>query len=496
MQNIVVTNKKSKRKAIESFIASRGITAYIILDNSDDLFDSLLIETCNLHVFDYLLDMSLVNTIHDLRDRVNVLQVFVTSTANARPYLTLTDDVFVMPEEYDIMQFFWDSPVCNAQNVLAFESANRKPVQVSLPLDLGATKRLAVEVKTSEVSLTYETPDGDAKKTKGVQIEVFSKAKAADLSDKLKVRHQEGIYDTNTFSSPSVSEPKVVHESKSLIDPEPAVEHKPTTESLTEPAALLEPTLEALPKPLAESEPVNEPETDVVEPVQETVAEPKPDTTSVFEQVTEQKPEPEIRSKPKFRFGFRSKSKPEPKPKPEPAVPKAYESFGSFTGGNISLGSGARKARKRTLTVTYDTIASYCLANGFISHQDHDVLMEELKDKPSKNMLFGDIALERNLITDEQLISAIGAVMNIGVMSWAEVKDIKPDYSMLLRERCQKYKLFKADNSTVPGADEDMDILIATTSLINGADEMSRMFEQPIFRYTLDKYIKRKLEEE
>lgn len=486
MQNIVVTNKKSKRNAIESFIISRGITTYIILDNSDDLFDSLLIETCNLHVFDYLLDMSLVNTIHDLRDRVNVLQVFVTSTANAKPYLTLTDDVFIMPEEYDIMQFFWDSPVCSARNILAFEGADRNPLQITPPWELGSIKRLAVEAKMSEVALTYVAQDGSVEKTKGIQLEVSSKAKAVDLGDKLKVRNQEGIYDYEPLGSTEV-------ELVPASEPEPDIEHPAGLESEQLTDIDQEPDLNVGTEPLEleDSGQEQEPLVDGSET----------DTTTIFSEESEpkQEPEPEVKSKPKFKFGFKSKSKSGHKSKPEPEPQKIYESFSSFSGGNSStrsLETGNRKARKRTLAVTYDTIASYCLANGFISHQDHDALMEEIKDKPSKNILFGDIALERGLLTDEQLIGAIGAVMNIGVMTWDEVKDIKPDYSVLLKERCQKYKLFKADNSTVPGADDDMDILIATASMVNGTNEMSRMFEQPIFRYTLDKYIKRKLEEE
>lgn len=76
-----------------------------------------------------------------------------------------------------------------------------------------------------------------------------------------------------------------------------------------------------------------------------------------------------------------------------------------------------------------------------------------------------------------------------------ELKDVKPDYSLLLHERCKQYKIFKVINSTLPGSDPDADILVATTSLMNGAYEMGRMFDSPIIKYTLDKYITKKLEE-
>lgn len=135
------------------------------------------------------------------------------------------------------------------------------------------------------------------------------------------------------------------------------------------------------------------------------------------------------------------------------------------------------------------------MAKEFMSREDCDALLLELKDKPQKDTLFGDIALERGLLTDEQLIEAITNVTGVGVMTWDELKDVKPDYSLLLHERCKQYKIFKVINNTLPGSDPDADILVATTSLMNGAYEMGRMFDSPIIKYTLDKYITKKLEE-
>lgn len=504
MQNVVVTNKRSKRKAIEKFIKSRGITNYIILDNSDDLYDSLLIETCNLHIFDYLMDMSIVNAIRDLRDRANAIHVYVTSVQSAQPYLSLTDDVQVLPEDYDILCFFWDNPACNARNVMAFEATGKSFCKIAPPRSLGQTRRLVVDMATRKMPLKYKTADGRIVNTKGPQIVISCKSKSFDLSNILKVRDQSEVYNHKLRTLDDLPEEsvEVSKDTEQMLD-EKKVAEKPKKERKTKAKTKPEPKVRTV-KGTADSRKTGDTNffsrVETIEPVVQE-AEHELDKRVETEEIASAPKSAEVEETtlPSFKEVFARPKKEHKKSGAQKVkeTEEQYVSFQGFTGGMGGVSTPKnRRAHKRTLSVTYETIAEYCLAYGYISNGDHDALMEELKDRASKGTLFGDIALERGLITEEQLIDAITSVMGIGVLTWDEIKDIKPDYSILLKERCQKYKIFKADNRTVPGADDDDDILIATTSLVNGANEMGRMFDQPIMKYTLDAYITRKLEEE
>lgn len=450
MQNIVVINKRSKQKVIEQFIKSRGIINYMVVDTADEVFDSLLLGVCNLHIFDFIMDMSIINAIHELRDRANIIKVYVTSIESAQPYLSLTDDIQIMPEEFDIMSFFWDNPACNVRNVMAFAAMGKNSLSIYLPKEIGETQQMSVDIETKKIPVKYENSEGKSIKTDGAQIVLTCKTKSQDKSEKYKVRVQSDVYTSKDR------------------------------------------TLEDLPDLYVE---------DMQEEPEEAPVLPEVANTEITQDSKEHVDEKVAKEKHSF-FSRKSKKKdvqPEPAKTEKQVEQKEYISFKGYMGtanGKSESSVPLRKAHKRTLSLTCSTIAEYCLTNNFISNKDHDALMEELRGQQSKETLFGDLALQRGLITEEQLIAAITSVMGIGVMTWKELENIKPNYSILLKERCLKYKVFQADNSTVPGADDRDDIIIASTSLAGGINELSRLFDCPIIKYTLDCYIIRKLEDD
>ena len=154
MLNVVLTTKKSKSKIVERFIRSRGIEKFIPVFESSLLFDTLLTtDTCNLHIFDFIFDLGTINTIRDFRDKINTLNVYVTSVESAKAYLALTDNVFIIPDVYDIFSWFWDSEACRASNVMGFNAMNYDFCKVINPSNEGQTKSLVVDIGIQPVPL-------------------------------------------------------------------------------------------------------------------------------------------------------------------------------------------------------------------------------------------------------------------------------------------------------------------------------------------------------
>ncbi len=194
MQNIVVVNQPNRLNVVRGFMKSRGIERYAIVKDSAELFDYLLVETSNVHLFDFYMDMSLLNTVNDMRDSVNTLTVYAPDARIGEPYLTITDKVFIMPNEVDLLCWYWDSATCNIQNVMACKASNKPFCYISLPNTKIQPSRIRVDVRSRKIPATYQMLSGTLKNTKVDQLNVSVKLKGKPLADFDNIRHQTGIF--------------------------------------------------------------------------------------------------------------------------------------------------------------------------------------------------------------------------------------------------------------------------------------------------------------
>lgn len=469
MLNVVLTTKKSKSKIVERFIRSRGIEKFIPVFESDLLFDTLLTtDTCNLHIFDFIFDLGTINTIRDFRDKINTLNVYVSNIESAKAYLALTDNVFIIPDVYDIFSWFWDSEACRASNVMGFNAMNYDFCKVINPATTGKTRSISVDIGMEPVPLQYITADGRAVKTEGQQLVLKCKAKNKSLDLRaLATRNQEEVY---------------AHKQRSLAD------------------------LPARPMPVEETttaqhkQSINGAMFAEVKQVEEV-----PDEITEEKETIEAPPiviDDRRGSETTFRDLFKKNKKEKPAKKPKRNIDAgSYVSFGNFVGGTQSADYSANEmnvdeivSNTHIIEERYDSIAAYCLAHKYLTIEDHDKLAEglELDKNISKDDQWANKALAGGFITEEQLIEATTAVKNIGVLTWKELEEMEPDFSTFSIDKCKKFRFFKLKDSD-PTADRVTLVYSATLASLN--PELYRMYDNPIPKVTLDVYIDRKLEE-
>lgn len=475
MLNVVLTTKKSKSKIVDRFIRSRGIEKFIPLYDSSRLFDTLLTtDSCNLHVFDFMFDLGTINTIRDFRDKISTLNVYVTGVDAAKAYLALTDDVFIIPDMYDILSWFWDSDACRASNVMAFDAMGNEFCRIINPTNEGKTKALSVEIGMQNVPLKYITADGRAVSTEGPQLVLRCKSKSSKFDLRaLSTRDQEEVYN---------------HKQRSLADlPAGAVPEQIV--------ASAEKRVQSLNGALFAE--VKRKESGEVDIPEEEIAEEATTTTEVTA--------PEIIVDEKRGLNLFSREK-KPKKKKKPSArqianDESYVSFGNFSAGTQGAGYSVNDinanqivSEQRLIEDRYDAISEYCVAKGYISADDCARIAEGLESDRmmSKDDKWANKALAEGLITEEQLIQAVMVVKNMGVLTWDEIKDLKPDFSTFSIDKCKKFRFFKLEDVD-PTADRVTLIYSASLSQLN--PELYRMYDNPIPKVTLDCYIDRKLKE-
>lgn len=195
MQNLLVINQPNRINAIKRFAQSRGLQRYSIIKDSDQLMRALLVETSNVYVFDYFLDMPLVNTLADMRDSVNILMVFVPEARIGNIYLNLTDKIHVMPDEVALLQWMWDTQVTSLQNVLACRAAGTPFCMVSMPDANIRPDKIQVNVSPKQIKATYSMTSGAVVSSKVSQLQVGIRFKGKPiLQDEYDVRNQVGIF--------------------------------------------------------------------------------------------------------------------------------------------------------------------------------------------------------------------------------------------------------------------------------------------------------------
>ncbi len=195
MQNLVVINQPNRMNTVKRFIKSRGLQRYSVITTATELMEALLVETSNVYMFDFYLDIPMVNTLADMKDSVNTLMVFVPEARIGNTYLNLTDNIHVMPDEVPMLMYMWDTPATSLQNVLAARAAGTPFCRVSLPNTNVRPSSIHLDITPRQVKATYSMTSGKVVQDKVKQIQIGVKIKGKPiLEDEYDVRKQIGIF--------------------------------------------------------------------------------------------------------------------------------------------------------------------------------------------------------------------------------------------------------------------------------------------------------------
>ncbi len=196
MQNLVVINQPNRINTIKRFIQSRGLQRYSVITTATQLMDALLVETANVYMFDFYLDIPMVNTLADMKDSVNTLVVFVPEARIGNTYLNLTDKIHVMPDEVPILMYMWDTPATSLQNVLAARASGTPFCRTFLPNTNVHPDAISLDIRPRQIKAAYSMNSGKVvhDTVKQIQLNVRIKGKPI-LEDEYDVRKQIGIFD-------------------------------------------------------------------------------------------------------------------------------------------------------------------------------------------------------------------------------------------------------------------------------------------------------------
>lgn len=139
---------------------------YLIIDNRDDLENQLLVEPCDVIVFDYKYDIALIDTLRQLSGMYESLYVFAENSQIGQAYLPVTENIWVLPKSLNLMVYLWQHPAFTLGNVINAEENNKDVFSIDKFADIDTEKEV-LEFRTT----IEDVGDSDLASIKMLKVE-------------------------------------------------------------------------------------------------------------------------------------------------------------------------------------------------------------------------------------------------------------------------------------------------------------------------------------
>lgn len=220
MNKVVLVNSAQKIPQVKKFLHLRGVNKYALIQNPEDLGLELMSASCDVFVFDFFMDLSIIQTITDMKEAINDLSVFVSSSDVGRAYASITQSVYVIPKTEDILLNFWDSDACGLNNTVLCELSSRAPVMLNLTRAYPVkTTKLKAVIKSQRINITIEDESGGTVHEGVSQLDFRVTPIGKEIKKSIAIRRQVDDY--------TVDVPEYMNYSIKTVNTDVIVENNP-----------------------------------------------------------------------------------------------------------------------------------------------------------------------------------------------------------------------------------------------------------------------------
>lgn len=148
--DLVFINTLTEITSIKEFLKLLKISDEIIVNTVEDVcLQSMINDEINLYVFDYKLDSSLICNLNATRDKFKSIRIYANNLTIARQYLSITTNIQIMPQPYNIMLLLWNHPAFSLSNLNNCEDADNINLKLSEITEDSAVIEINTEIDAS-----------------------------------------------------------------------------------------------------------------------------------------------------------------------------------------------------------------------------------------------------------------------------------------------------------------------------------------------------------
>lgn len=219
--NLVFINTLNEISSIKEFLKLNMIEEPVIVNTVEDIcLQSTINSDICLYVFDYKLDTNLIYNLNATYDNFKFIKVFTNNITTARQYLSVTTDIQVMPQPYNIMLLLWNHPAFSLSNLntcgdengvvnLKLSSITEDSATIDIntvidetnTLNLSLVRNNIIDILESELNIN----DSHPKKTiKSKRKEFKNIEKKSDIEPIVKISNESPVTETTKVFSNSI----------------------------------------------------------------------------------------------------------------------------------------------------------------------------------------------------------------------------------------------------------------------------------------------------
>ena len=118
---LIYASSQRELSSIKQWLSLTHKEDYLLLYDVDDFINEMLIDSYDIIIFDYYLNVELIDNLRLMDSSYNSIEVFASTMEIGRAYCVLTDNVHILPKAVNLMLYLWEHPAFSLDNI---ESAN------------------------------------------------------------------------------------------------------------------------------------------------------------------------------------------------------------------------------------------------------------------------------------------------------------------------------------------------------------------------------------
>ena len=190
---LVYLTSQLDRSSVNQWLYVTGKSDAFFIEEVDALLDEVLAYAYDIIVFDYNMNVELIDALRSIEGKYESIQVFVANSKIGEAYLTITENISVIPKALNLMVYLWQHPAFTLGNILNAEEVNKDVFSVSEFAEID-TEKDVLEFKTTIEDLG----DSDLAEVELIKVE---KQTIVDDEDEYEATDSLDIFDELGFES-------------------------------------------------------------------------------------------------------------------------------------------------------------------------------------------------------------------------------------------------------------------------------------------------------
>lgn len=128
---LIYASSQRELSSIKQWLSLTHKEGYLLLYDVDDFINEMLIDTYDVIIFDYHLNVGLIDNLRLIDSAYNSIEVFTSTLEIGRAYCVLTDNIHILPKAVNLMLYLWEHPAFSLDNMESAKEVGEEVFSIS-----------------------------------------------------------------------------------------------------------------------------------------------------------------------------------------------------------------------------------------------------------------------------------------------------------------------------------------------------------------------------